>query len=363
MRVVLDARLYGLHHRGLGRYLVELVRTLVSDQVNEYVLLVDPKVQLPQLPINFRTVHAPWRVYSLGEQLHLPRLIRKLKPDVVHYPHFALPLLSPTPYVVTIHDLILHRHASERATTLPSPLYWIKVALYRAVVWQALRRASRIMTVSRAVAQDVARYYPWTEHKISVVPLAPGTPEPGVLLQLPNQYLLVVGAAYPHKNLELVLGALLEVRLTRPDCKLIVVGRGDTFMEGLKKTTQSMGLEAHILFWGEATEAELATLYESAAAYLVPSLSEGFGLGAVEALTHGTPVVAADIPVFHEVLGQAAVFIDPASVTSLVHGIERALEPKVREDLRQAARPMLARLSWQKVGRLTREVYESCVEE
>jgi glycosyltransferase involved in cell wall biosynthesis len=184
-----------------------------------------------------------------------------------------------------------------------------------------------------------------------------------VLLQLPNQYLLVVGAAYPHKNLELVLGALLEVRLTRPDCKLIVVGRGDTFMEGLKKTTQSMGLEAHILFWGEATEAELATLYESAAAYLVPSLSEGFGLGAVEALTHGTPVVAADIPVFHEVLGQAAVFIDPASVTSLVHGIERALEPKVREDLRQAARPMLARLSWQKVGRLTREVYESCVEE
>ncbi len=359
MRVVLDARLYGLHHRGLGRYLVELVAALQSDTTTEYVLLVDPQAKLPVLPPNFRTVPAPWRVYSLGEQMYLPRLIRRLTPDLVHFPHFAGPLFRPRPYVITIHDLILHHHPTERATTLPKFFYWGKLLGYHLVVRVALRRASRVMVVSQTTAQDLTSFYPWVRSKLLVVPLAPATKVVGVPLELPKQYLLTVGAAYPHKNLELVLRALLELHHIQPELKLLVVGRRDVFMERLQQRAQNLGLAEKVVFWGEASEAELATLYKQATAYLFPSFTEGFGLGPLEALQYGAPVVASDIPVLHEVLGAAAVFIDPTDSSSCAQGIVRVFDPKVREALQQAAKPVLARLSWGEVARQTRDVYMS----
>ncbi len=359
MRVVIDARLYGLEHRGLGRYLYELIPALAAlDQQTEYILLVDPKATLPKLPLNFRTVPAPWRVYSWGEQLKLPLLLRHLKPDLIHFPHFAGPLLRPQPYVITIHDLILHHHPNERATTLPRPLYWVKLIAYRLVVRSALWRARQIIAVSQTTGQDLLHFYPWVQPKLSVVPLAPGSMKlAGVPLQLPPKYLLTVGAAYPHKNLELVLKAMPLLRSTHSEFKLIIVGRNDVFMERLEALSRQLSLTNQVVFWGQASEAELATLYRQAQAYLVPSFIEGFGLGAVEALSHGTPVVAADIPVLREVLGQAAVFIDPQQPSSLAQGIVSVLQPAVRESVLRAGEVVLKRFSWTEVARQTQAVY------
>lgn len=360
MKIVIDARLYGLEHRGLGRYLVELIGALAQiDRENNYILLINPnnKGQILNLPANFTLVSAPWRVYSLAEQVKLPRLLRKIKPDLIHFPHFIAPLLTPGPFIVTIHDLILHHFSSERATTLPRILYWFKVRIYHLVVRVATCRAKKIITVSQTVADDIINYYPKAKNKIVVIPLAPSSLREGKILNLPAKYFLAVGAAYPHKNLELVLRALKQLPDSLRDFKFIIVGRQDIFMERLEKYANGLVLGEKVIFWGEASEGELVTLYKNATAYLLPSLAEGFGLGAVEALANGTPVVVADIPVLHEVLGKAALFINPQSEVDLVKAWQEIQNPETRKMLLLAGQNILKNLSWEKVARSMQKLY------
>lgn len=361
MSVVIDARLYGVEHRGLGRYVTQLITALAAqDTTTPYTLLLNPKNQSqPQdLPANFSIKAAPWRAYSLGEQFGLASLLRKLKPSLVHFPHFNVPMVVPRPYVVTIHDLILHQFASERATTLPKPLYWGKVAAYRMIIRRALQGAKQIITVSQAVADDVASFYPFAKNKLVVIPLAPAPFPSAAPLSLPKMYWLVVGAAYPHKNLELVVQALRLARHTEPELRLIVVGRRDVFMERLERWVATQGMEQAVMFWGQASEAELVSLYSATALYLLPSFAEGFGLGAVEALQQGAPVAAADIPVLHEVLGKAAVFFDPHSPEQVLQAWQAVERPELRATLHTEASAILAKLSWQEVAKKTRAVYQ-----
>lgn len=363
MRVALDARLYGLQHRGLGRYLVELVAALAEHaRHDEFILLLDPRnaEHPPHLPPNFSTVAAPARVYTAAEQLVLPPLVRRLKPDLTHYPHFSVPLAAPTPFVVTVHDLILHSFPTERATTLPRPLYRAKLAGYHLVVRQALKRASRVLTVSQAVANEIVRYYPWAGPKISVVPLAPGRPSAPVALNLARPYVLAVGAAYPHKNLERAIAAVALARQELSNLTFVLVGRRDVFMERLAQYVARGGYDSFVRLWGEATEPELAALYRGAAAYLVPSLAEGFGLGALEALQQGCPVVAADIPVLREVLGGAAEYADPFNVQSLAQATVRAVRG-VNQGVRAAAAVVLGRYSWAATAAGTLAAYRAAL--
>ena len=361
MRLVIDARLYGLEHRGLGRYLLELIAQLSRlDKENNYQLLINPKAcSQPQgLPPNFEIIPAPWRIYSLSEQVGLVGLLKRLKPDLVHFPHFTVPLYVPTPFIVTIHDLIIHRFPSERATTLPAPLYWLKLAAYRLVVRRAVARARFILTPSQATADEIMHYYPESGTKIKVVPLAPTAAITPAAIKLPPCYLLTVGATYPHKNLELVLRALKPIQIHRPDLKLIVVGRRDVFMDRLQAYAERLNLKG-IIFWGEASPEELAALYSQTQAYLLPSLAEGFGLGGVEALQYGVPVIASDIPILRETLGSAAWYVDPADETALAQSILALLNNSgLRQNLVSQAPKVLAAYSWERTARATIKAYE-----
>src|SRR3990167_4546569 len=111
MRILIDARLYGLENAGLGRYLMNLLAELSKlDKENEYTLLLRKKYfNRLKLPANFTAVKADFRHYSVAEQFMLPVLILKLKPDLVHFPHFNIPLFCPAPFVVTIHDILMHK--------------------------------------------------------------------------------------------------------------------------------------------------------------------------------------------------------------------------------------------------------------
>lgn len=363
MRLVLDARLYGLEHRGIGRYLVELVAGLAaSDHETNYTVLLHPgnRSRPLDLPANFTCLPAPWRVYSLAEQIYMPKLLRRLRPDLIHFPHFSVPLMAPRPYVVTVHDVILHHMPSERATTLAKPLYWGKVMLYRLVVRQILKRAAAVIVPSQAVANDCLDFYAWLSQKLKLVPLAPGALPPPALVKTPERYFLVVGAAYPHKNLESAVAAVASLKQRLPGVKLVVVGRHDVFMQRLAVWVANRGYSDTVVFWGEASEAELSGLYHGALAYLLPSLLEGFGLGALEALAQGTLVVAADIPVLHEVLGQAAIFASPTDATAMAEVYYRvAIDTAVRQRLKTNTPSVLAQYSWTKVVRETSAVYRA----
>lgn len=364
MRIAIDARLYGLQHRGIGRYLKELLPRLVPLAPDwHFVLLVDPRnVEQPeQLSANVSLVNVPARVYTLAEQWRVTAALRAASVDLTHFPHFSIPLMASRPFVATLHDLILHEFPSERATTQPWPLYRLKLLGYRVVLAAALRGASSVMVPSLAVARNVARYYPWAESKLRVVPLAPGSKVVAGATTLPEApYVLNVGAAYPHKNLERAVEAVALARRTRPGLRLVVVGRRDIFMDRLAAFSRSRGLAQAVEIWGEAGEAELAALYQGAACYLQPSLAEGFGLPPLEAIQHGCPVVAADIPVLREVLNDAATYADPGSVAQLAQAIVAAVGR--RGQGAGAAANVLARYSWERVAEQTLATYQSALE-
>ncbi len=365
MHVAIDARLYGTFHRGIGRYVTELVRALAElDGVNRYTLLVQPanQEQPRNLPANFRTLAAPWRAYAAAEQVQLPRLLWRLRPDLVHVPHFNVPLAISLPFVATIHDLITYEFPTERASTLPMPLYRVKLAAAYLVFRRAVCGAEKVITVSHDVAQKLGQRFPCSRGKTVVTHLAPGTPAAATSLALPPRYVLAVGSAYPHKNLERLVMAVHDVRRSEPALRLIIAGRRDAFMDHLTGWVAAQGYGATVRFWGAASEGDLAALYTGAAAYVLPSLAEGFGLGGLEALRYGTPVVAADLPVLREVLGPCAAYADPVSVPALTLALQDVLrDTATRARLLAGAQELLAGYSWRAAAARTLETYRSAV--
>ena len=362
MKIAIDARLYGLHHRGLGRYLIELVKGLIATGTkHQYFLLIDPKAQssLPSLPKHFITVAAPYRVYSLAEQTKLPRMINRLQPDLVHFTHFSAPYFCPAPFVVTIHDLILHHAPTERATHLPSALYWSKIAAYHLLLKRLVKKARHVITVSQTVATDLKKCYPQAVGKTSTIYQGVSPLPPGQALGPSPPYLLAVGATYPHKNIERAVAAVAMVRQQYPKLELWLAGRIDFFADKLKSWLRQQGYLTWVKFLGEVSDADLAALYRGSQAYLLPSLEEGFGLGALEALACGTVVVAADIPALREVLGpEGALFVEPTNTLALAAAISKIMGDDFRSDLKRAAQPILARYSWSDTVQQTLSVYE-----
>jgi len=361
MRLVIDARLYGIEHRGLGRYVQELVNQLIKqDQINSYYLLINPanQEQPDNLPTNFHLVAAPYRVYTLAEQLYLPRLIRQLKPDLIHYPHFNAPWLSPRPYIVTIHDLIIHHFPDRQASVLPSFLYWLKLKVYFGVIGRAVKRARKIITVSQTVARDIINFYPAAADKIQVVYLAPFLRSDDSLsskmVGKGDNYLLAVGAAYPHKNLDRLLRAFKIVVATDKSLRLVIVGRLDYFMKKIKNLSAQLSLTGQVIFTGQVTDNQLVDLYKNSRAYILPSLMEGFGLGPLEALRFNRPVLLSDLPVLREIIGAAGEYFNPLDINDMARVIKQAL---TTPDL-SLVNPLPRLYDWSKTALITREIYQ-----
>ncbi|MBI4435155.1 glycosyltransferase, partial [Candidatus Uhrbacteria bacterium] len=243
MRIGIDARMLGpnVGGGGLGRYVEELVHELGQlDHKNRYVLfLKQENVGTTSMKAEKRLADAHW--YTLKEQLVMPRLIDREKLDLVHVPHWNVPLLMRTPFVVTIHDLILlEEPRSAKATTRHPLVFLFKRLAYRIVLRSALRRARAIIAVSQYTKSSILTHFPWVPaEKIHVVyegltrfpesldPLSPSRPA--------GPYFLYVGNAYPHKNLESLLHAFSFFHKLHPKVRLVLAGRNDLFYERLKK--------------------------------------------------------------------------------------------------------------------------------
>ncbi len=365
MKIVIDARLYGLHHRGIGRYLMQLVNGLINSQSpHDYVLLIDPAAQdkLPKLPRNITSQEAPYRIYSLAEQIYLPRLIKKISPALVHWTHVSAPFFCPAPFVVTIHDLIIHHAPAERASRLPGLVYWFKVLAYRVLTRHLVHQAKKIITVSQAVGADIAHYYPQARTKIEAIHLAPTSWPPAEYRPINKPFILMVGAAYPHKNLENGLRAAAIMRQKYPDLELRLVGRSDFFAKKLVAWAEAQGYKDWFIFMGQVSDAELVGLYEKCQAYFLPSLQEGYGLGAVEAAAAGAAVVAADIPVLREVMAGGALYAEPQDVSGLAQALIKVMDPEIKAALKQAAARVVAKYSWVETVRKTQAVYDKSIE-
>lgn len=364
MKIGIDARFW--NESGVGRYIRNLVRELgIIDTKNEYVLFVnsrDKKTIQSQLSGgSFQIVGTDVKWHTLGEQLRFPSLLNSYNLDLVHFPYFSVPFFYNRPFVVTIHDLILHHFATGKATTLPLPVYWAKLQGYKFVLKQAAKRSKKIITVSSATAKEIVDHLGVSDSKIVVT-------YEGVDISLKNsqvknvkdRYFLYVGNTYPHKNLEVLIRAFSEISDTK--VKLILVGREDHFQKKTVNVSTVLYRNPNIIFKTHVDDLELSELYQHALALISPSLMEGFGLPLVEAMRLGCFVVASDIPSSREVCKDAAVYFNPRSVDSLRDILEKVLRNSLdTKTYVKRGKVRSESFSWKKMAEETLDVYTSSV--
>jgi glycosyltransferase involved in cell wall biosynthesis len=363
MRVAIDTR--KIHDFGIGTYIRNLLRQLARiDRETEYVLLcreADLGVAA-QLGPNFRSVREPSPNYSLREQIHVPWVLRRERPDVYHAPHYILPAAVPCRSVVTIHDCI----------HLMFPQYLPNRAAYayaRASMWAAARRSDRILTVSEASKRDILHLFNVRPEKVEVVynaidehfsaePSAEHVAQVRERYQLDHKFVLYVGNIKPHKNLVRLIESFSQLRRTHDDLKLLIIGDEISKLPALRRAVHSHKLHKHVRFLGYLKDDTLTVLYRLASVFVFPSLYEGFGLPPLEAMASGTPVVTSNLSSLPEVTGDAAVLVDPYDVDSIVDGMRRVLDdPALAAELRRRGLQRAREFSWERSVEKTLRVY------
>jgi glycosyltransferase involved in cell wall biosynthesis len=361
MKIAIDARIISI---STGRYVERLLHHLQKiDHNNEYLVLLlakDYETWQPSAP-NFKKVKADFPIYSIAEQIHLLKLLRRLKPDLVHFTMPNHPVLYWGKHVTTIHDLTLIDYVNKRKEGPLKDIVKnvIKPAIFRGVMWWAATQSTAVITPSKHVREQLIRRFGARGGRVSVTyeaaePLA-AKPEAADLGQGDN-FIMYCGNAFPYKNLWRLIRAYNL--LHRPDLKLVLVGKKEYFYEQLEVRTKARGIEG-VVFTGFIPDAQLAYLYKQAKLFVFPSLSEGFGLPPLEAMNYGVPVLAARSSCLPEVMGNGAHYFDPDSTESLVKELEGLLDDDERRtELAQAGSEKVKQYSWERMAELTLSIYE-----
>jgi len=371
-RIAIDVR--KLADFGIGTYVRGLVRGLSEIDVDhEYLLIGDPAsvALLPDLPPSFRWVAERARGYSVRELWSVSAAVRRERADLYHAPHYVLPFRLGCPAVVTIHDLIHLRFAEQRRA--------IELLYARRMVARSLRHAAAVLAVSETTRDELVDHFGAAAEGIEVIPNGVDERFRGLLddaavdaglarLGLDRGYLLFVGNPKPHKNLGRLLEAQSRLARRDPETPFLVIAGGAAAAPGadaavpsalrIARRAAEQAAPSRVAYLGRVADEDLAALYRGALALVVPSLWEGFGLPAVEAASTGTPVVAAARGALPEVLGDAALYVDPESVEDIESGLERILrDAELRAELAQRGPERAARFDWRRTAASTLAVY------
>jgi len=390
-RIGIDARFYGPIGKGLGRYTKEVVdRVIKLDEQNEYVIFLSREnfAEFKTANPKVRKVLSRARWYTLAEQILMPYLIFRENLDLMHFPHFNVPVFCPVKFIVTIHDLILTKYPSQRATTLGPLFYKLKHFLYKVVINSAVKKSTKIITVSEFTKSDIIKQFNIKDDKIVVTcegvadnlknAVSGNTESVLGKYEIKKPFLLYVGNAYPHKNLE----KLIEV-FSKTDAfpmkegeegindfkspytpfvkggklTLVLVGKDDYFYNRVKDFAKRF-LSSNIIFPGFVPDYDLSVLYRQAVAYIFPSLYEGFGLPPLEAMAAGCPVISSNAASMPEILDDSALYFDPTSTDDMEKKIRLIVsDEKLRKELIVKGNERIKKYSWDECARKTLEIY------
>jgi glycosyltransferase involved in cell wall biosynthesis len=376
LHIVIDAR--RIRDFGIGTYIRSLVKALGAiDDVNQYTLVSGPADvrTLSGLPENFRSaVYARSDLSSL-DHLTFPIFLRGLSPDLVHVPLNRVPVLMIRPYVVTVHDMANLLFEEERSK------FWMQLRRYR--FRRGLSRANRVIAVSEATKRDVENLMGVPPQRIRRVYNAPdpaffnrandpGGQQQQLIMeryQISYPFLLYAGNIRRHKNIPRLVEAFAVVREQLAshelykDLRLIIIG--DTISENpaVRQAVIKSRVETTVRFLGFVPFETLRCFYESAAGFVFPSRYEGFGLPPLEAMACGTPVVTSNVSSLPEVVGDAAVLVNPENVFDIARGIRDVLlDEELRARLIRRGREQAARFSWSWTARQVLEIYQEAVQ-
>src|SRR6202163_3388482 len=363
---------------GVGTYIRNVVRTLGRlDHENKYFLIGSPaKVEeIGVLSPNFQTVEmfAPERsIYGYRE---FRAALKRLNCDLAHIPNlFSVPRALPCPYVMTVHDM-LERMSRAREQNA----FWR--SLYFQTTKRVLAGAARIFAVSNFTRNEIEKLFEIPPERIEVVYNAiderflrghASAADRDLIArryQVTYPFLLYAGRISPHKNVVRMIEAFsaLKTELERdqayPELKLIIIGDDLSGNPDLRRTVVRSGVQNDVRFLGFIPIEVLRIFYDEAKIFFFPSLYEGFALPPLEAMVHGTPVVTSNVSSLPEVVGDAAVLVNPENVFDIVRGIRDVLlDEPVRAELIRRGREQSSRFSWSRTARQVLEIYQEAAE-
>lgn len=366
MHIVIDARTGD--GTGISRYSLNLVKELEKLPADyRFTVLLGP-VDYPKWKPHderFTKKFAPYKHYSLGEQFGLLRMLYSLKPDLVHFTAFNAPVLYFGKRIFTIHDLTLIHFKNIRNSLSHKIIYPIKYWTMRFILRCSVLRSAAIIVPSEYVKQDVLTHWKksrlgaLTPEKITVTPEAveDHTGDKKHPRPIKNDYLLYVGATYPHKNVGVLAKGYERLRETNPDLKLVVIGKKDYWQEKLQNENPSATFPGYLPY------EKLVAYYQHASLFVFPSLSEGFGLPPLEAMAFGAPVLSSNRTAIPEACGDAAEYFDPRSPKDLADKAQDLLaDPERRAEMIKAGKEQVKKFSWKKMAKQTLDVYLKALE-
>jgi glycosyltransferase involved in cell wall biosynthesis len=342
-RIAIDADVLGRQRTGDETYVAALLRELA--EAPEEIFAVTRRPDL--VPEGVEAVELRARSQVVRMVFGLPRLLRRLAPDVAHF-LYAIPPGYRGRSVVTIHDLSFEH--------MPDLMGFKDRLLFKTQVPRSVGRADRVLTGSEWTKRDLVERYDLPEERITVTTYGV---DPAYTPDGPRgdgRYALFVGAIQPRKD---PLTAVEALALVNSDLRLLLIGPEKLGADRVRDAVDRLGLGRRVEWKGHIERDELARLYRGAAVLVFPSRYEGFGLPVLEAMACGTPVVATTAGAIPEVAGDAAVLVEPGDPVALAGGIERALAD--RERLAAAGLERSRQFSWVETARQTLEVYRELI--
>ncbi|HEY6337321.1 MAG TPA: glycosyltransferase family 1 protein [Candidatus Sulfotelmatobacter sp.] len=371
MKIAIDIR--RMTEFGVGTYIRNVVRTLGRlDRENKY-LLIGPSAKVGEigsLPANFHAIPLPGAERSLKGYWEFRAVLKHLDCDLLHVPNlFSVPRWLPCPYVMTVHDLLDHMSRDEGRNSV-----WQSVHFQ--LTKRVLSGAARIFSVSNFTKTEMEKLFGIPADRIEVVYNAiderflrgHATAADRELIakryQVTYPFLLYAGRVSAHKNVVRMIEAFsalkgeLEKEGAYPDLKLIIIGDDLSGNPDLRRTVVRSAVQNDVRFLGFVPIEVLRIFYDSAKIFVFPSLYEGFGLPPLEAMVHGTPVVTSNVSSLPEVVGNAAVLVNPENVFEIMRALHRVLvDHGLRERMKERSYLQAGKFSWEKSVRRILEVY------
>ncbi len=387
MRIGVDACCWS-NKRGFGRFTRELLEAMLAiDKRNEYLFFLDKDTAASdEMPERVKTIVAPTLVSpteaasaegrrSLRDIWALSRQVMKHRLDLFFFPavYSYFPIFNRTKIVVTIHDVIADHHPELVFPNRKLKLFW------KLKQNAAIRQADLILTVSENAKQQIIEYFKLPERRVRAIseaarPVFTVLPPDEEMMRVLRRYsldsdqrfLLYVGGISPHKNLQALVSAFHQLTSDSrfADVRLVLVGdyQNDSFFSAyssLKNYIDQLHLGERVVFTGFIADHELAYLYNAATLMVLPSLEEGFGLPAIEAMACGTPVVSSDRGSLPEVLGEAGRFFDPLNTHMMTDALQRVLsESALRKEMRDAGLIRAQQFTWNKAAQDTLSIFD-----
>jgi glycosyltransferase involved in cell wall biosynthesis len=387
MRIGVDGCCWG-NKRGFGRFTRELLGALLeTDEHNEYLFFVDSATtDLDDIPakavkIVARTEHSPVVAAaadgrrSMRDVWSMSRAVLKHKVDVFFFPsvYSYFPIFNRTKILLTVHDVIADHHPELVFPDAKAKFFW------KLKQRTAIGQADLIATVSEYSKKEIVKYFRLPESRLRIVSEA-ARPVFRVLpadngfaatlarfgLAAGQTFLLYVGGISPHKNLHRLVDAFKRIldKCGRPDLKLVLVGdyTDDPFFSAypsLEEKVRALGLGDSVIFTGFVSDDDLAYLYNAATLLVFPSLEEGFGLPAIEAMASGTPVAASNTGSLPEVIGPAGRYFDPAEVDDITAVVCDLLsDSALRNAMRAKGLARSEQFRWRRAAEETIAIFE-----